>query len=322
MKKEMYLKSEIKAVITLYIRPDTPKQKILDLLKREEPIISNIKSRVTRQGIQGAFQRLKTFLNYMPPSDCGYVICCSPEKLVYINDIRVTVDKYYCGGEFYAVPLEETLAAQLNPIGILTLDTKEATLGYIGEKVEILEHLTSGIAGKHGKGGQSEQRFTRNRQEQIKQFYKRIGEASLIFLKAYPVTELIVSGCGMTKDKFLKGNYLDYRLKDKVSLILKVQYTGESGIRETLHKALPHLQKNAFAQEVRIVEKFFNLLAKRFHCVVYGPEELKNQMFQIKQLIKIEEHTQEYSKETITLHFKGEHYEKIKHLGGIVGIKC
>jgi len=45
-------------------------------------------------------------------------------------------------------------------------------------------------------------------------------------------------------------------------------------------------------------------------------------MFQIKQLIKIEEHTQKYSKETITLHFKGEHYEKIRNLGGVVGIKC
>jgi len=256
MRKEMYLKSEIKAVITLYIRPDTPKQKVLDLLKREEPIISNIKSRVTRQGIQGAFQRLKTFLNHMPASDCGYVICCSPEKLVYINDIRVTVDKYYCGGEFYAVPLEETLAAQLNPIGILTLDTKEATLGYIGEKVEILEHLTSGIAGKHGKGGQSEQRFTRNRQEQIKQFYKRIGEASSIFVKVYPVTELIVSGCGMTKDKFLKGDYLDYRLKDKVSLVLKVQYTGESGIRETLHKASSSPTEKCFCSRSKSSTEF------------------------------------------------------------------
>lgn len=323
MNKEIYLSSPNKDVITLYIRPDTPLQNVMDLLKKEEPIINNIKSRVTRQGIQAAFTRLKTFLSTLPASEFGYIICCTPDQLVYINDITVTVDKYYCGGEFYSVPLEEVLALRLNPIGIITLDTKEATIAYIGDKIEILQHMTSGIPGKHGKGGQSEQRFTRKRQEEVKHFLRRIGEASKLYLSAYPITQLIIAGCGQTKDKFYKDKKtLDPRLKEKVLAVYDIQYTGEEGIREALHKALPQLEKNAFAQEVKVVEDFFELLGKQFHCVVYGEKEIEQEMHLIKRLIKIEEHTKEYPKETIVLHFQGEHYLKIKNLGGVVGIKC
>ncbi len=321
MHEDIYLKSPNKDVITLYIKPDTSMQSVLDLLKKEESIINNIKSRVTRQGIQEAFQRLKTFLETLPPSKQGYIICATPNKLVYIDDILVNIDKYYCGGEFYAAPLEETLTARLNPVGILTLDTKEATIAYIGKSMEILKHMTSGIAGKHGRGGQSEQRFTRKRQEEIKHFFKRIGEACSIFVKAYPITELIVSGCGKTKDRFLKQKYLDYRLQEKVSIVLDTQYTGENGIRETLQKALPRLERNAFAQEVKEVEDFFNILGKQFDRVVYGEEEITKNIHQITKLIKIEEHIPVYPVETRVLHFRGEHYLKIESLGGVVGIK-
>lgn len=322
MKEDLYLKSPNKDIITLYIRPETDKQKILDLLKKEEPIIDNIKSLVTRKGIKASFQNLKTFVERMPPSKSGYIIVVSPEKLVYANDVRVDRDKYYCGGEFYSIPLEETLAQSLNPIGIITLDTKEATLAHIGNKIEILQHLTSGVEGKHSKGGQSQRRFERQREERVKYFFGRIGKAAEIFLIAYPITELIIAGCGQTKDKFVEGKYLDYRLQEKVKIILDTQYTGEGGIREALHLALPQLEKNAFSQEVKTVEDFFNLLGKQIECVVYGPEEIKRELPKIRKIIKIEELKTKYPKKTIVLRFRGEHYDKIKALGGIVGIKC
>ena len=317
--KELYLMSPNKDIITLYIRPETRKQKILDLLKKEEPIVDNIKSRVTREGIKTSFQRLKTFIERIPISENGYIICVSPEKLVYLTDIRVNRDKYFCGGEFYSIPLEEELALRLHPIGIIVLDTQEATLGFVGNKLEILKSMTSGISGKHNKGGQSQRRFERDREMQILNFFHRIADASKIFVESYPIEELLVSGCGQTKNKFLDTKYLDYRLRQKVTLILDTQYTGDAGIRETLHKALPSLQKNAYAKEVKIVEDFFELLNKNSEKAIYGKEEIEKNLHSITKIIKIEENQSSYEKETIVLHFKGEHYDKIKSLGGIVG---
>jgi peptide chain release factor subunit 1 len=319
--KELYLVSPNKDIITLYIRPETRKQKILDLLKKEEPIVDNIKSRVTREGIKASFQRLKTFIERMPISEKGYIICVSPERLVYLTDIIVNRDKYFCGGEFYSVPLEEELALRLHPIGIIAIDTQEATIGFVGNRIEILKSMTSGISGKHNKGGQSQRRFEREREMEILNFFHRVADASKVFVESYPIEELLVSGCGQTKNKFLDSKYLDYRLKQKVTLVLDTQYTGDAGIRETLHKALPSLEKNAYAKEVKTVEDFFELLNKNFERVVYGKEEIEKNLHSITKIIKVEENPLNYEKETIVLHFKGEHADKIRGLGGIVGIR-
>lgn len=323
-KEKLYIKSRFHDVITLYIAQDTSLEKVKRLLRKEEPIIQNIKSRETRQSLEKAFLKVKHFIENPPFSENGYIIVSSAKDFAYLNEIPVRKDLYKCGNEFYSAPLEEALALKLNPIGIVSLDTKEATLAYIGTKIEILKHMTSGIPGKHGKGGQSQRRFERNRKEKIKHFFKRIGKASSVFLSSYPITELIISGCGLTKEKFLKEDYLDYRLKEKVKIVLDTQYTGEYGIRETFHKALPLLEKNAFAQEVKIVEEFFEILGKHFEYVVYGSEELKREMPLIRKLIKTEEHKDdfpEFKGKVIVLRFRGEHYEKIRSLGGICGLK-
>lgn len=318
-KEDLYLKSPNKDIITMYIRPETEKQKMLDLLRHEEPIISNIKSRVTRQGIERSFQRLKTFLERMPPSKNGYIICASPEQLVFVTDIQVKNDKYSCGGEFYSQPLEESLALRLHPIGIVTLDSKEATLARISDKIEILKHMTSGVSGKHSKGGQSQRRFEREREMEILNWFHRIADEVKIFIESSPIEELLISGCGQTKNKFLDTQYLDYRLRDKVTGILDTQYTGESGIRETLHKALPQLEKNAFAREVKEVERFMELLGKDDRRIVYGRDNLQSNLSQVNKIIKCEEIDLELPVETFTLRFRGEHYDKILGLGGIVG---
>jgi peptide chain release factor subunit 1 len=256
-----------------------------------------------------------------PASENGYIIVASESDFAWTNEIPVTRDWYRCGNEFYAQPLEEQLALRLYPIGIITLDTKEATLAYISNKIEIVKSMTSGISGKSKKGGQSQRRFEREREMEITNWFSRIGDASKVFVETYPIEELYISGCGQTKNKFLDGNHLDYRLKTKVKEVLDTQYTDESGIRETLHKALPILEKNAYVKEVKIVEDFFELLNKNFEKVVYGKEEIEKNLPMIIKFIKIEENPLNYNKETTILHFKGEHYDKIKSLGGIVGIR-
>ena len=322
MQKELlYLKSVNHDVITVYIAKGSSVQKTLNLLKREEPIVQNIKSRVTRQAIETAFQKIKSFLASPPPSENGYIVVASATDFAWTVEFLIEEDFYRCGNEFYSTLLEELLLLKLYPIGIITIDTKEATLGHIGSTIQILKYMTSGIPGKSHKGGQSQRRYERERDMAVAAFFKRVGDAAKLFVENYPIEELLISGCGQTKDDFLKAKYLDYRLKAKVTEVIDTQYTGEHGIRETLHKALPLLQKNAYAREVQVVERVFEMLGKNFEAVVYGQDEIKRQIHSIKKIIKIEEIKEEYQKETVILHFHGEHYEKIKSLGGIVGTK-
>jgi len=60
-------------------------------------------------------------------------------------------------------------------IGKLYISTKEAKIFVIDGDFEDLKfRLTSGIGGKHGKGGQSAARFSRKREEEILHFFKRV----------------------------------------------------------------------------------------------------------------------------------------------------
>ena len=328
-KDKLYIKSRNHDVITIYIAKGTPVQKALDLLKREEPIVSNIKSRVTRQAIQRSFQKMKSFLFNPPASSNGYILVASECDFAWTKDFLVDRDLYKCGDEFFSSPLEEGLARGLYPIGIICLDTKEATIGRVSNEIEILKYMSSGIPGKSHKGGQSQRRYERERDMEISAFFKRIGDAAKLFVEGYPIEELVFSGPGHTKNDFLDAKYLDYRLKGKVSIILDTQYTGEPGIRETFHKALPFLEKNALAREVKIVEDLFETLGKSFESIVYGKDEIQRQLHSIRKIVMVEEKENDFSEmltsfggEIVVLHSRGaEHYQKIYSLGGIVGIK-
>jgi peptide chain release factor subunit 1 len=56
-------------------------------------------------------------------------------------------------------------------IGILALDTQEAGLGILtGDRWEIIDRMTSGVAGKRRQGGQSARRFERLRENELNEY--------------------------------------------------------------------------------------------------------------------------------------------------------
>ena len=109
MQKELlYLKSVNHDVITVYIAKGSSVQKTLNLLKREEPIVQNIKSRVTRQAIETAFQKIKSFLASPPPSENGYIVVASATDFAWTVEFLIEEDFYRCGNEFYSTLLKSS----------------------------------------------------------------------------------------------------------------------------------------------------------------------------------------------------------------------
>ena len=99
-----------------------------------------------------------------------------------------------------------------------------------------LEVLTSGIPGKTRKGGQSARRYERLREAAIHEFYKRVADhANKQFLEN-GIVALVIGGPGPSKEKFLKGGYLDYRLQKKVIETMDIDSSGEEGVRAILNK--------------------------------------------------------------------------------------
>ena len=68
----------------------------------------------------------------------------------------ITTYLYEVDDHFHLEPLREMLRNQ-KVVGLVALDSKEASFGILnGERLELIENITSGIHGKSGKGGSSQ----------------------------------------------------------------------------------------------------------------------------------------------------------------------
>lgn len=144
---------------------------------------------------------------------------------------------YKCGAELYLDPLRSMLL-NTELIGIISLDAKECGVGLLdGTSCQILKTITSGVAGKSSKGGSSARRYERNREAELNRFYHRAGELVNNCLLGYEsrLKSIVVSGPGFTKDDFLKHEYIDYRLRQKLSSTIDIEYAGDDGILQTLN---------------------------------------------------------------------------------------
>ena len=174
---------------------------------------------------------------------------------------------------FHLDPLREMLR---NPriAGFIAMDSKEASFGLLnGEVFEVVKHITSGIAGKSGKGGQSQRRYEREREMEITFFFHRVAEhATREFLKNHKVMALIVGGPGTTKNNFVNGNYLHYELKDALLRIYDTQSAGKEELNELVDKSYDALKNLCFPEEKLVMQRLLQELHKENGLAVYGLE--------------------------------------------------
>jgi peptide chain release factor subunit 1 len=171
-----------------------------------------------------------------------------PEPIVsYLFEVNNT---------FQLAPLREMLRDP-KVVGVLALDSKEATLGLQnGKRQEIIDALTSGVPGKTGKGGQSQRRYERERDMEVTAFFRRIAEhASREFLENRQITALLVGGPGQTKHDFVKGNFLHYELDNLLLQTFDTQSAGKDAVKDILCKAEELLKAMCGPEEKKLVER-------------------------------------------------------------------
>jgi len=109
---------------------------------------------------------------------------------------------------------------------LVVVDANEATIGETdGEFINVLWHEDSMVPRKHGKGGQSQQRFQRDRERALIQWLKLVAEKIQLL---HNNRAIVVGGPGMTKDRLLQ--YLHSYCK--VAFVESCGYTDENGLWE------------------------------------------------------------------------------------------
>ena len=288
-------------LITVYIPKGKQLHEIIGSLQQEQGTADNIKSDLTRSHVVDSLGKVVSKLKmYKKTPPRGLVVFCGAlpteeggplgSEVVTAWEIEPPKDLnqylYRCDDHFHVDILKDMLKDD-NLIGFLAIDAKDAGWGLLhGDKIEVLSQTGSGVAGKHRQGGQSAKRFQKLREMELSYFYNRVAQVTReYFIDIYPVKGLIISGPGPTKEDFINGNYLEYRLQNNIINTIDSGYAGAEGIREAFAKSGDILGNFRLVEEKKMIENLFREINTNTGKGSYGLQEvieyLKNNVVKI-----------------------------------------
>ncbi|KAJ2776631.1 translation termination factor eRF1 [Coemansia javaensis] len=275
------------SMISLILPPRSQLAQTTGMLANEYGTASNIKSRVNRlsvlSAITSAQQRLKLYTR-VPPN--GLVVYCGTIVTEEGKEKKINIDfepfkpintsLYLCDNKFHVEPLAELLQMD-SRFGFIVLDGNGCLYGAVcGSTREVLNSFTVELPKKHGRGGQSAQRFGRIREEKRHHYIRKVAEGAVQFFitndKAN-VVGLILAGSAEFKNDLQKSDLFDPRLAAKVVATVDVSYGGENGFNQAINLSQEHLSNVKIVQEKRLIGAYFDEIAQDTGKVVYGIDE-------------------------------------------------
>ncbi len=281
-------------LISVYVTPGLDLGIVVNQLREEQGTAVNIKSKSTRKNVVSALDRIINFLQkYMEkkkkaPENGMAIFSGNVAEELGASDIQlywieppepVSVRMYRCDQEFVTEPLRDAIAPK-ETVGLLAIDSKDAMIATLrGKNVNVARHLTSGVWGKHGRGGQSQRRFERLREIAVHDFMKRIAEvANREFSNIKDMRAIIVGGPGPFKDDFLKKELLYAPLREKVRAVIDIGYADEQGIKDLINSSAEVLSDLDVMKEKGLVQKFMTELVSDNGLAVYGEAEVRKHL--------------------------------------------
>ncbi len=254
-------------------------------LGNESGQAANIKSKSTRKHVSDAIESAISTLNrYKTPGEGGLAIFVG-HVIVGNNKSRListVIDdppepfpsfRYRCDSTFEISQLEEMLIDRTS-YGLFVIDRSEAAYGLAsGKRLHCQEHITSLVPSKHGRGGQSAQRFERLIEEAAHKFFKKASERAcnywLPMIK--DLRGIIIGGPGATKDYVVKNDYFHHEIKKLIAEpYFDVGYSNESGLRELIQRAGSTMDQIELDIERTIVDEFLREVMRANPKATYG----------------------------------------------------
>lgn len=278
-------------LVSVYVPAGYDLNKIINHLQQEQGTAENIKSTSTRKNVINALEKMIQHLKLYPrtPEHGLAAFSGNVAEREGQSDVRVwSVEPpiplntriYRCDKDFVLEPLQEMLEVK-DAYALLVLDRREADLALLkGKRIIPLVSDHSNVPGKYKTGGQSAKRFAMNRDLAAKEFYRKVAEhmKEKLFSMGKELKGIIVGGPGPTKYEWIDQGHLVTELRDKIIGVKDLSYTGEFGFHELLEKSEDILAFEAVAEEKKVMQKFFELLASKPGHVAYGLTEVEKDL--------------------------------------------
>jgi peptide chain release factor subunit 1 len=272
-------------LVSVYIPAGYSITDVIGQLKDEQGTASNIKSKTTRKNVVTALEKVVQHLKIFketPPNGLA-VFSGNISEVEGKEDIKVwsfepperlPTKIYWCDQTFVLEPLK-AMIQEHDIYALIVLDAREASIGLLsGKSIKTLKNLDSTVPSKTVKGGMSQGRYDRLREDAINEFLNEIGDVANEILLKQEIKGLIIGGPGPVKEKFAKGKYLNYMIANKLLGVKDTGYTGDFGLRELVERAEDLLKDSVIAREKATMNRFFTELEKN-GPVTYGLNEVK-----------------------------------------------
>jgi len=275
-------------LISLYVPPTKQIFDVVSYLKNELSQSQNIKSKTTKKNVLSAIESILSRLkNFKRPPENGVIFFVGhksigsdqTEMVAYVVEppTPITTFLYRCDSLFYLEILEGMLIEK-EIYGLLLIDRRECTIGILrGNRVDMLNYMTSQVPGKHGRGGQSQRRFERLTEIAAHEWFVKCGEkASEIFLAEENIKGIFVGGPGPTKHYFIDENYLHYEIQDKIVDLFDTGYTDEFGLKELVAAASVTMSDLKISKEKKVMKRFLKEVTKtEGSLALYGEQQIR-----------------------------------------------
>ena len=246
---------------------------------------ANIKSKQTRTNVQRALSsivaRLQQFKE-VPENGliiyCGEIITRGDKTEFEYHSITppspVKSFSYTCNSKFEIEDAQD-LGKESDTYALVVMDLHEACWGTVsGNSIVVLGSMDSIVPSKHSQGGQSAVRFERLRDIAINEFFIKLGERVSNSILTLDLKGVLIGGCGMTKDEFVKGNFLHHELRKKIIGTFDTGYTNEHGLGELVEASKEKLVGIRSTHEKDVFDEFLKFLAKDNGKCAYGVENV------------------------------------------------
>ena len=299
LKKTLSELSEMRGMgtelVSVVIPPDRMISDVRQHLGQEVGQAANIKSKSTKKHVTDAIESaISTINRYKTPGERGLAIYVG--HVITGNNktrlITTVVDdppepfpsfRYRCDSTFEISQLEEMLIDRTS-YGLFVIDRSEAAYGLAsGKRLHCQEHITSLVPSKHGRGGQSAQRFERLIEEAAHKFFKKATERACSYWlpMVKDLKGIIIGGPGATKDFVVKNDYFHHEVKKLIAEpFFDVGYSNESGLRELIQRAGSMMDQIELDVERTLIDEFLREVMQTNPKATYGEKMVRSALDQ------------------------------------------
>ncbi|HUR62278.1 MAG TPA: peptide chain release factor aRF-1 [Candidatus Thermoplasmatota archaeon] len=264
------------SLVTLYVPPTRQLSDVTAMVRDEVGQASNIKSKSTQDAVTGALTsilaRLKNYKSTPPNGLAIFVgdVNIGANKTMFVAHlieppVPIATYQYRCESTFNLEPLK-ALGSVEDVYGLIVIDRKECSMGFLrGKAIQPVFNRQSQVPSKHGRGGQSAQRFERLIEIAAHEWFVYCAEkATEIFLSA-DVKAILLAGPGPTKEFFAREEFLHHELRKKLHpQFFDVGYTDDDqGLKELVEAAGGAIQGIAMLDDRKLMQRFLREMGKQ-----------------------------------------------------------